>query len=94
MNIGELIKNSRVSKDMTQSHLAAALGYKSPQFVSIFERGRAEVPPVIIGKLVQLLGLPEEKIKKFLIDRYSNKLKDEIQSGIEEALKKSGRARV
>lgn len=91
MNIGELIKNTRLKKKMTQSHLAAALGYKSPQFVSLFERGHAEVPPIIIGKLVRLLGLPEDKIKSFLVERYSYKLKNEIQSGVEEALKKSGR---
>ena len=38
-SLGEFFRNSRKKSGMTQTHLAEALGLKSPQFISNVERG-------------------------------------------------------
>lgn len=57
------------------------LGYKTMQFVSLMERGVSKVPHNIIGKLIVILNMPENKIVDSLIMEYANKLIAEIQEG-------------
>ncbi len=81
--IGELIKEKRESAGLTQSQLAQKLGYDSPQFVSLVERGLSKPPYEMIGKLVVLVGLPEKRIIKFLNNEFSSELLSEIEKGKE-----------
>ncbi len=43
-NLGKFLKKLRVEANLSQSEVASALGYSSPQFISNFERGLASPP--------------------------------------------------
>lgn len=81
--IGELIKEKREAAGMTQAQLAQKLGYDSPQFVSLIERGLSKAPYELIGKCVVILGLPEKKIISQLNQEFLNDLTSEISAGKE-----------
>lgn len=66
---------------MTQMELATKLGYDSPQFVSLFERGFSKVPAETLGLLITLLELPEDKIFNLLITEHAEDLKRNLKAG-------------
>jgi transcriptional regulator with XRE-family HTH domain len=86
--IGELIKEKRELAGMTQLELAQKLGYESPQFVSLIERGLSKAPYELIGKCVVILGLPEKQIVSQLKQAFLDELTSEINQGKESCLKK------
>jgi transcriptional regulator with XRE-family HTH domain len=79
--IGELIKEKRELAGMTQLELAQKLGYESPQFVSLIERGLSKAPYELIGKCVVILGLPEKAIVSQLKQAFMDELTSEIDKG-------------
>ncbi len=81
IQIGSLIRKYRKKSDMTQIDLAEKLGYKTPQFISLFERGSSKVPIRILGMLVIILKIPEEKILKIIISFRSRGIIREITEG-------------
>jgi transcriptional regulator with XRE-family HTH domain len=81
--IGELIKEKRELAGMTQLELAQKLGYESPQFVSLIERGLSKPPYSLIGKCVVILGLPEKAIVSQLKQAFMDELTSEIYKGKE-----------
>lgn len=81
--IGLIIRKHREKKGMTQLELANKLGYDSMQFVSLFERGLSKVPYKVIGKLVVILGVPEQKITTMLVKHYTIEVLKSIRSGKE-----------
>jgi len=81
LELGQLIKEHRANKGITQLQLSEKLGYDTPQFISIIERGLAKVPLNVIGQLIILLGIPEKKITKLLTNEYQKEVQREIASG-------------
>lgn len=81
VELGALVREYRLKADMTQFDLAQKLGYDSVQFVSLFERGLSKIPPKVIGKLVIILGIPQKKITKSLVDVFANELNEQINEG-------------
>lgn len=79
--LGALIREYRVKKELTQLNLAEKLGYDSTQFVSLFERGLSKVPHNVLGQLIIILGIPEKKVLDTLMKAYEVNLKFEISSG-------------
>ncbi len=79
--LGNLIRDFRQKSGMSQLQLAHRLGYDSPQFVSLFERGVSKVPFNILGKLIVVLGIPEKKIVKSIIQAHETEIKKQINSG-------------
>jgi transcriptional regulator with XRE-family HTH domain len=79
--LGKLVKEYRVKKGFTQLELSEKLGYDTPQFVSIMERGLAKLPLNVIGQLIVLLGIPEKKITALLLEAYRKNMHKEISSG-------------
>lgn len=79
--LGQLVRDYRQKANMTQLELANKLGYESMQFVSLFERGLSKIPPKVIGKLVIILGIPEKKITKSLVDVFVTSLTEQIDEG-------------
>jgi transcriptional regulator with XRE-family HTH domain len=51
--MGKLIKKSRTEAGLTQHNLATKLGYKSPQFVSNFERAESLPPIAALPKIAR-----------------------------------------
>lgn len=79
--LGQMVREYRLKADMTQLVLANKLGYESMQFVSLFERGLSKIPLKVIGKLVIILGIPEKKITKNLVDIYTADVNTQIDEG-------------
>lgn len=81
VELGALVREYRIRAEMTQLELANKLGYESMQFVSLFERGLSKIPLKVIGKLVIILGIPEKKITKNLIDAFATEVISQIDQG-------------
>ena len=81
LELGALVREYRQRANMTQLELANRLGYESMQFVSLFERGLSKIPLKVIGKLVIILGIPEKKITKNIIDTFANEVISQIDEG-------------
>lgn len=81
VELGALVRDYRTRQNMTQLELANKLGYESMQFVSLFERGLSKIPLKVIGKLVIILGIPEKKITKSIIDSFANEVIGQIEEG-------------
>jgi transcriptional regulator with XRE-family HTH domain len=79
--LGSIIRDFRQKTGMSQLQLAHKLGYDSPQFVSLFERGVSKVPFNILGRLIVVLGIPEKRIVKLIIQAYEAEIKRQINSG-------------
>ena len=85
--IGMIVRDYRVKSKMTQMDLAQKLGYDSPQFVSLFERGLSKVPFETLGQLVVILGIPEKKIMKNIVSAYEKEINKRVEIGKKSALK-------
>lgn len=81
IELSKLIKEYRLKTGLTQAELADKLGYDTPQFVSIIERGLAKVPLNVIGQLIIILDIPERKIIKLLTAAYEKVVQQEIRAG-------------
>lgn len=75
--MGKLIKKSRVKAGLTQAALARALKYKSPQFISNWERGKS-LPPVTalpdIAKHIKVIPKDFKNILMVDFQRHLDKL--------------------
>jgi transcriptional regulator with XRE-family HTH domain len=81
VELGALVREHRQKAGMTQLELSNKLGYESMQFVSLFERGLSKIPLKVIGKLVVILGIPEKKVTKALIDSLTIEINEQIKEG-------------
>lgn len=61
--------------------LAEKLGYDSPQFVSLFERGFSKVPVDTLGQLISILGIPEKVVLGLLLSDYESEIKTKMAEG-------------
>ncbi len=81
IELGGLVREYRQKAGMTQLELSQKLGYESMQFVSLFERGLSKIPLKVIGKLVIILGIPEKKVTKTLLDSLITDINEQIKEG-------------
>ncbi len=81
MQLGQLIKDHRRKANLTQKDLAEKLGYDIPQFLSLMENGHAKIPLNILGKIIDLLNIPEKKVVDILISAYRKEAIELIASG-------------
>ena len=81
LDIGNLVKDYRLSSGMTQLDLAKKLGYDGPQFVSLFERGLSKIPIETLGQLIVFLGIPEVKIRNALLESYKTEVLERLANG-------------
>ena len=86
--IGALIREHRIKSNLSQLDVARELGYESPQFVSMFERGLCKIPYETIGHLIVLLGLPERKTLEILVEAYKAEINAKITVGKKSAKKR------
>lgn len=78
---GQIIRQHRLKKGWTQAELAMQLGYETPQFVSLLERDQSKVPLYVLGQLIVLLDVPEEKIVTTLIAQFNESLRSQLSEG-------------
>ncbi|AZZ36768.1 hypothetical protein CIK05_08175 [Bdellovibrio sp. qaytius] len=67
-NLGQYLKQKRMSSDLTQGELAEKLGDVHVQFVSNWERGLCAPPNHCLEKLIQTLDLSREKLVKVMLE--------------------------
>ncbi len=80
-HLGNLVRKYREKSGLTQLELSLKLGYDSPQFVSLFERGISKIPLETIGKLVVILAIPEKTILDTMVETYRDTLKQKMKIG-------------
>lgn len=85
MHMGPLVKEYREKSGMTQLELARKLGFDMPQFISLMENGHSKIPLNILGKLIQVLKIPEKKALDLLVKVYVAEAKVEISAGRKKA---------
>jgi transcriptional regulator with XRE-family HTH domain len=81
IEIGQMVRDFREKKGLTQLQLAQKLGYETSQFVSLFERGLSKVPMEVLGQLVIILGIPEKQFKSILLKDFEADISSRINSG-------------
>jgi transcriptional regulator with XRE-family HTH domain len=79
--LGTMIRNYRIKSGWTQLELAEKLGYNTPQFVSLFERGLSKIPLETLGRLIIYLKMPEKEVLKILLSTYEADLKHKLSLG-------------
>lgn len=58
----ELIKKSRIKKNLTQQEVSDNLGYSSAQFVSNWERGLSEPPDHSVRLVCRMLKISKDDL--------------------------------
>lgn len=61
MNIGQMIKNARLERNMSQLELAKSLGYNYGNFVGMIENNTAKFPRDAVLKFAHQLDIPAEQ---------------------------------
>lgn len=61
----EFLKEIRLKRGMTQNQLARALGYTTPQYVSVWERNEVPLPYLRTKKIIKALKMTKEEIAAF-----------------------------
>jgi len=77
-NLGSFISQKRHEAGVTQAHLARKLGYKTPQYVSNWERG-SSVPP--LRKMLLLshsLKIPAKDLISAIVTATEEQLRSEL----------------
>ncbi len=64
--ISEYLKGRRLELGLTQYEVARRLGYSSPQFVSNWERGIANIPRKVFPQLVKMYRMNTGETKRLL----------------------------
>lgn len=73
LSLAELIRNSRIEKEISQKQLAEKLGYSSSQFVSNWERGISSPPLDKLEEICRSLGIaPNEIIETIMYETEKN----------------------
>lgn len=86
LQLGEVIREHRIKKGLTQQQLAEQLGYDNPQFISLIERNASKCPLKVIGKLTVILDIPEHKLLKEIRRSYEETILEEINEGRQQVL--------
>jgi len=63
----DYLKKKRVEAGVTQAVVSKKLGYKTPQFISHWERGRAHPPIKAISKLIKLYDIDADEVANFFL---------------------------
>ncbi|MES2801065.1 MAG: helix-turn-helix transcriptional regulator [Bdellovibrionota bacterium] len=65
--LGQYLREMRLSSNLTQAELAEKLGNVHVQFISNWERGLCAPPNHCFQKLIQILDLNREKLVKVML---------------------------
>lgn len=61
--LNKMLKEQRIKKGFSQAEAARKLGYETPQFISIMERGLSKVPMSALRKISKTYGLSIVRLK-------------------------------
>lgn len=60
--VGAYLKEKRINNGLSQKQVSRHLGFSTPQFVSVLERGRAAPPLVVVTKLMSLYKIDRNEM--------------------------------
>lgn len=75
MQVSELLKQGRLSVNLSQREVADAFGYTTPQFVSNWERGVSHPPLSALAKLSKLLKIDYKLIHHSMLQETMDDVK-------------------
>lgn len=78
MHVNRLVRNSRVSKGVSQLELAEALGYISPQYISNIERNLTGLSVKKYKQVCEVLDIPVEKLIRASVKDYKLNLINKV----------------
>lgn len=78
--LGQYLKEKRISSGYTQTELAAKLGNVHTQFVSNWERGICAPPGHCFQKLITVLDLNRNKLVKVMLADSKKHIADKVYS--------------
>lgn len=76
--LGQYLKEKRVSAGLTQTELASKLGEVHTQFVSNWERGMCAPPNHCFQKLIEVLDLSRDKLVKVMVADSKKLIADKV----------------
>lgn len=79
--IGIIVREARIKKEITQRELSLDLGFTSTQYISNLERGITTMSAENLGKICTILDIPANIIQKLLVDEYAKKLEVGFKEG-------------
>jgi len=79
--IGKVLRMARISAGCSQADLAKSLGYKSPQYISNYERGTCLPSLKVIGQIIRKLEMTEIEQKSLIFAMMDN-YRDRIEQAI------------
>lgn len=77
--LADFLRKSRMSAGLSQKEVAAALGYKSSQFVSNWERGLSSPPIATLRLLCSLYKTNEQNMFKMIREIAVQKMERELE---------------
>lgn len=72
--IGNLLKQGRQKKGLTQEFVSKKLNLQSPQYVSNIERGKCPASLDTLGVLIKMYDLKAENVVQLLTSEYRNQI--------------------
>lgn len=78
--LGTYLKEQRLKRALSQSDLASALKYESPQYISDWERGVSAPPLKKLFPLSRILHVKADVIFQLLLKSSLQKLEDDLCS--------------
>ena len=79
MTLETYLKQKRVEADLTQSELAAKLGYESPQFISNAERQKCGYPVAQFPLLAKLLDVSVKDMINMRGEDYKEHMRNQLR---------------
>jgi transcriptional regulator with XRE-family HTH domain len=79
MSWGEMIRQKRVEKGLTQAELSAKLNYPNPQFISLMERSLSKIPLSAMGRMIEILDINENLVVAKLLEDYEHTVRAELR---------------
>ena len=76
--LGDIIRQHRKEKKLSQKQLGSLLGYKNGQFISNIEREVSSIPNKDIKKIANILGIDPIVICKFKIDNFTETIYEKV----------------
>lgn len=77
--IGQVIREARKAKGLSQNDLAMLMGYETAQFVSDWERGQAPIPMKRLTEIAGHLDLDRDRLFDLFLQFSMTRLEDELR---------------
>jgi transcriptional regulator with XRE-family HTH domain len=92
--LAEFLRSARVEAGLSQREVSEKLGYRTPQFVSNWERGVSSPPGRMLRKIAEIYEVQAEVLYEHLIDQAVRKLEEGLHQEVFGTTLKRRRQRV